>query len=88
MTLTISQNFTYTGGKTEWPELLGMKGKEAKAVIQKERPSIDRLFYIPRDVIVTDDYWCNRVRIWVDCTGTCNLHEVENSIVFMVPKIG
>lgn len=68
-----------------WPELLGKKGKEAKYVIGKERPDIDGVIYVPQDAIVTDDYCCNRVRIYVDCNGEC---DYGNARVIEVPRVG
>ncbi|OEL32862.1 hypothetical protein BAE44_0006117 [Dichanthelium oligosanthes] len=68
-----------------WPELVGKKGREAKAVIQKENPYIDAAIYAPRDAIVTDDYCCNRVRIFVNCKTSC---DYENATVVQVPRVG
>jgi hypothetical protein len=80
-------DFTFTpktDGKLMWPELLGRKGKEAKDVIEKERADTT-VFCVPQDAIVTDDYCCNRVRIYVDgnANGDCG-----NAKVIAVPKVG
>ncbi|KAL5226130.1 hypothetical protein ABZP36_012769 [Zizania latifolia] len=68
------------GGKAAWSELLGRKGGEAKAVVEQERPDIDGVILVPEDAIVTDDYCCNRVRIFVHCKA--------GDDVSAVPKIG
>ncbi|TVU11422.1 hypothetical protein EJB05_45008, partial [Eragrostis curvula] len=75
----------YCRGKMAWPELLGKKGKEAKAVIEKENPYVNQAIYAPQDTIVTDEYCCNRVRIYVDCKNTC---DYANSVVVQIPKVG
>ncbi|XP_062230078.1 inhibitor of trypsin and hageman factor-like [Phragmites australis] len=79
------KKITSAGGKMVWPELLGKKGKKAKAVIQKENPYTDAAIFAPKDAIVTDDYCCNRVRIYVDCNTSC---DYENAVVVQVPKVG
>ena len=73
------------GGKFSWPELVGKKGKEAKAVIQRENPSVDAVVYAPQDAIVTDKYCCNRVRIVMNCDAGC---DYDNATVFQVPIVG
>uniref|UniRef100_A0A0E0LB24 Uncharacterized protein n=1 Tax=Oryza punctata TaxID=4537 RepID=A0A0E0LB24_ORYPU len=58
--------------KSSWPELVGKKGNEAKAVISRERPDITRAILVPQVAVITDDYCCNRVRILVNCNaGDC-----------------
>ena len=73
------------GGKFSWPELVGKKGKEAKAVIQRENPAIDAVVYAPQDAIVTDKYCCNRVRLIMNCDAGC---DYDNATVFQVPIVG
>ncbi|CAL5038309.1 unnamed protein product [Urochloa decumbens] len=73
------------GTKFFWPELVGKKGKEAKAVIQKENPYISAVIYSPQDDIITDDYCCNRVRLLMNCDAGC---DYENATVFQVPMVG
>ncbi|KAL5200133.1 hypothetical protein ABZP36_021336 [Zizania latifolia] len=72
-------------GKAAWPELLGRKGGEAKAVVERERPDINGAILVPEDAIVTDDYRCNRVRIFVHCKTD---DDYANAVVSAVPKIG
>ncbi|RLN07907.1 hypothetical protein C2845_PM11G14910 [Panicum miliaceum] len=71
--------------KFSWPELVGKKGREAKAVIQMEDPSVDAVVYAPQDAIVTDKYCCNRVRLIMNCDAGC---DYENATVFQVPIVG
>ncbi|CAD6336806.1 unnamed protein product [Miscanthus lutarioriparius] len=35
------------GNKFSWPELVGKKGKEAKAIILKENPYVNNVVYAP-----------------------------------------
>ncbi|KAI4975382.1 hypothetical protein ZWY2020_048989 [Hordeum vulgare] len=82
---TCSSPFTgQCPGKLIWPELFGRKGKEAKDVIEKERPSTD-VIYVPQDVIITNDYCCNRVRIFVDAKPN---GDYANAKVIVVPRVG
>ncbi|PAN24561.1 hypothetical protein PAHAL_4G236000 [Panicum hallii] len=73
------------GSKLAWPELVGKKGMEAKAVIQKENPHVSAVVYAPPDAVVTDDYCCNRVRLLMNCDAGC---DYDNSTVFQVPMVG
>jgi len=73
------------GGKSSWPELVGKKGSEAKAVIQRENPAIDAVVYAPQDAIVTDKYCCNRVRLIMNCDAGC---DYDNATVFQAPIVG
>ncbi|XP_015694029.1 inhibitor of trypsin and hageman factor-like [Oryza brachyantha] len=72
-------------GKSAWPELVGKKGGEAKAVIERERPDITGAIFVPQGAFVTDDYCCNRVRIILDGSAGADL---ANAIVAAVPVIG
>jgi len=53
-------------------------------VILKENTYVDAVVYTPQDAIVTDDYCCNRVRIFVNC-HTC---DYENAAVVKIPRVG
>ncbi|EHA8591595.1 Glu S.griseus protease inhibitor, partial [Cocos nucifera] len=64
-------------GKSSWPELVGVKGKEAEKIIEKENPAVDAIIVTVGDV-VTGDFRCDRVWVWVD----------EDGKVAQVPKIG
>ncbi|KAK1297735.1 hypothetical protein QJS10_CPB15g02002 [Acorus calamus] len=64
-------------GKTEWPELVGVKGDVAVTTIKAENPSLD-VFTVKKGSIVTADYRSDRVRVWVD----------ECGVVYEVPRIG
>jgi hypothetical protein len=54
--------------KSDWSELVGIKGEEAKIIILQQDPSIEVLV-IPLGTPVTRDYRMNRVRIFVDTDG-------------------
>ncbi|KAJ1259161.1 hypothetical protein BS78_10G132800 [Paspalum vaginatum] len=73
------------GTKFSWPELVGKKGKEAKAVIQLENPYINAVIYSPQDAIVAGDFCCNRVRLLMNCDAGC---DYENAAVFQIPMVG
>uniref|UniRef100_A0A0D9WPT7 Uncharacterized protein n=1 Tax=Leersia perrieri TaxID=77586 RepID=A0A0D9WPT7_9ORYZ len=77
-------NCTY-GKAASWPELVGKKGGETMAVIQRERPDVTGAIIVPQDAVITDDYCCNRVRVFVDCSGS---DDCSNATVVSVPKIG
>ncbi|CAB4292254.1 unnamed protein product [Prunus armeniaca] len=64
-------------GKNRWPELLGAQGTVAEAKIERENPSVDAQI-VPEGSVVTADFRCDRVRVWVDTDG----------IVTRVPSIG
>ncbi|XP_018813390.1 glu S.griseus protease inhibitor-like [Juglans regia] len=64
-------------GKSSWPELVGVKGKIAEATIERENPLVDAVI-VPKGSVVTQDFRCDRVRVWVD----------EKGIVYQVPHIG
>uniref|UniRef100_A0A0D9WPT8 Uncharacterized protein n=1 Tax=Leersia perrieri TaxID=77586 RepID=A0A0D9WPT8_9ORYZ len=72
-------------GKAFWPELVGKKGSEAKAVIGSERPDITSVIFAPQDAVISGDYCCNRVRILVDCRGAV---DCGDAIVTAVPMVG
>ncbi|KAH7522175.1 hypothetical protein FEM48_Zijuj07G0110300 [Ziziphus jujuba var. spinosa] len=64
-------------GKDTWPELLGKQGKFAEEVIEKENSHVDAQIIL-EGTIVTQEFRCDRVRVWVDNYGT----------VTRVPRIG
>ncbi|KAL7566100.1 hypothetical protein ACA910_003875 [Epithemia clementina (nom. ined.)] len=55
---------------TRWPDLLGVSGEEAKAIIIKENPTLSTVVIIPEGSMVTMDYRTDRVRIFVKEDGT------------------
>lgn len=63
--------------KSQWPELVGKTGEEAKAALLAENPKL-RVFTILPNQPVTLDYRLDRVRIPVD----------ENGIVIRAPALG
>lgn len=64
-------------GKSSWPELVGKKGEDAAATIEKQNPHVNAVIVLEGS-IVTQDFLCTRVRVWV------NTYE----IVTRVPTIG
>ncbi|TXG72222.1 hypothetical protein EZV62_000801 [Acer yangbiense] len=65
------------GGKGSWPELLGAQGVAAAATIERENPLVS-VEFVPEGSLVTTDFVCNRVRVWVNTDG----------IVIQTPRIG
>lgn len=65
-------------GKSSWPELVGVQGEVAAETIKRENPHITTVDILLEGTIVTQDFYCTRVRVWVD----------ENGIVISVPTIG
>lgn len=56
--------------RSEWPELVGKTGEEAKEVIiATGGPGIKSVDIIPADSMVTSDFRTDRVRIFVDTSG-------------------
>ncbi|MED6207326.1 hypothetical protein PIB30_034744 [Stylosanthes scabra] len=64
-------------GKSSWPELVGTDGNAAVQTIMRENPRVTATT-VPKGSSVTTDFRCDRVRVFVDRSGT----------VFLVPKIG
>ncbi|KAG6499609.1 hypothetical protein ZIOFF_039399 [Zingiber officinale] len=64
-------------GKNSWPELVGVNGNKAVTIIEKENPNVDAIIVLIGS-IVTPDFRCDRVRVWVD----------KYDIVGQVPQIG
>ncbi|EEF41422.1 inhibitor of trypsin and hageman factor [Ricinus communis] len=64
-------------GKRSWPELVGIKGEVAVEIIVQENPKVGATI-VKEGMMVTMDFRCDRVRVWVDKYG----------IVKDVPHIG
>ncbi|TXG65369.1 hypothetical protein EZV62_006646 [Acer yangbiense] len=64
-------------GKISWPELVGARGEDAVATIEKERLNTTA-YIVPDGAVVTPNYSCTRVWVWVNASG----------IVKSVPKVG
>ncbi|KAE8676219.1 curculin-like lectin family protein [Hibiscus syriacus] len=64
-------------GKSSWPELVGINGQVAAHIIAKENPKVS-VQIVKEGMMVTMDFRCDRVRVWVDKYG----------IVKMMPQIG
>ncbi|KAJ7954763.1 putative Proteinase inhibitor [Quillaja saponaria] len=64
-------------GKNSWPELKGTEGDAAVRIIERENRFVDAQIVL-EGTIVTQDFRCDRVRVWVDTNG----------IVTRVPQIG
>ena len=56
---------------------MGSQGTVAEATIERENPAVDAVIVLEGS-IVTADFRCDRVRVWVDTNG----------IVTRVPVIG
>nr|ALR81052.1 pathogenesis-related protein 6 [Panax ginseng] len=63
--------------RSSWPELVGAKGEVAAAVIGRQNPELG-VHIVEEGMMVTADFRCDRVRIWVDKYG----------FVKLVPQIG
>ncbi|CAK9146377.1 unnamed protein product [Ilex paraguariensis] len=66
-----------TLGKSSWPELVGVQGETAVAIIERENPLVNAII-VPEGSFVIQDFRCSRVWVWVDKNGT----------VYRVPRIG
>nr|CAD1833095.1 unnamed protein product [Ananas comosus var. bracteatus] len=53
-------------GKSYWPELVGAKPLDAKAVILSENPHVDNVVIAVYPAIAPPDFCCNRVYVWID----------------------
>lgn len=58
-------------GKSSWPELVGRSGNEAERIIEYENPSVDAII-VDYGLVVSTDFRCDRVWIWVSKTGIVN----------------
>ncbi|XVE68854.1 hypothetical protein DITRI_Ditri09bG0103100 [Diplodiscus trichospermus] len=64
-------------GKSSWPELLGTKGEEAAATIERENPNVNAVI-VTKETVILPLFLCTRVLVLVDTNG----------IVTMVPITG
>jgi hypothetical protein len=64
-------------GKESWPELVGINGDAAVQIIIGENSRVSAST-VPEDAVVTTDFRCDRVRVFVD----------KQDIVTRVPNIG
>lgn len=64
-------------GKSSWPELLGVHGEVAAAIISRNNPNLG-VQIVKEGMMVTQDFRCDRVRVWVNKFG----------IVTLVPRLG
>ncbi|TYI00617.1 hypothetical protein ES332_A11G146300v1 [Gossypium tomentosum] len=55
-------------GKSSWPELVGTNGEVAAHIIEKENPKVS-VRIVKGGLMVTMDFRCDRVRVWVDNYG-------------------
>ena len=69
--------FNVCAGKNSWPELVGVEGSVAVGTIERENPYVDA-HTVLKGSIVTADFRCDRVRVWVTKEG----------IVYKTPTIG
>ncbi|KAK2647213.1 hypothetical protein Ddye_022408 [Dipteronia dyeriana] len=67
----------FAGFKSSWPEVVGIDGEAAEDVIKSETSGV-RVIVVKSGSFVTDDFRCDRVRIFVDGHG----------IVTSEPRIG
>ncbi|KAI4317970.1 hypothetical protein L6164_025790 [Bauhinia variegata] len=64
-------------GKLSWPELVGVDAVPAVRLIEGSNPNV-KAIVLPEDSIVTTDFLCDRVRVFVD----------KDNVVAKTPKIG
>lgn len=60
-------------GKGSWPELVGVGGDAAVAIIENENPLVSAVILPPRTFPITD-FRCDRVWVYVD--GNANVRRV------------
>ncbi|KAL1367485.1 proteinase inhibitor [Arachis duranensis] len=63
--------------KNSWPELMGTKGEKAAERIEEENPNV-RAIVVLAGTVVTMDYRCDRVWVWVN----------KHGLVIRVPRRG
>ncbi|KAH7522168.1 hypothetical protein FEM48_Zijuj07G0109600 [Ziziphus jujuba var. spinosa] len=63
--------------KTSWPELWGIEGEAAEAIIKRDNPNVD-VISLPVGSITIHDFNCNRVWLFLD----------SNGFVATIPKLG
>ncbi|KAL1212260.1 Glu S.griseus protease inhibitor [Cardamine amara subsp. amara] len=66
----------FPGLKVEWPELKGVSGVEAKAIIERDNPRVTAIVY-PLGVYFPAINCCNRVLLYVP-TDDCPNGPVQN----------
>ncbi|KZV24789.1 hypothetical protein F511_34762 [Dorcoceras hygrometricum] len=59
-------------GKSSWPELLGVPGEVAVRVIARENRKVS-VQTVKDGMVVTADFRCDRVRVWLDKYGLVKL---------------
>ncbi|MCD7470238.1 hypothetical protein HAX54_009955 [Datura stramonium] len=64
--------------KERWPELLGVPAKLAREIIRKENPKLTNILSIQNGSPVTQDFRCDRVRLFVNVLD----------FVVQIPRIG
>ncbi|CAA2990772.1 inhibitor of trypsin and hageman factor [Olea europaea subsp. europaea] len=64
-------------GKSSWPELLGVFGATAVAIIERDNPLVTAIIVPPGSSVIFD-FRCDRVWVYVDNNGN----------VDRVPRIG
>ncbi|XP_058086547.1 glu S.griseus protease inhibitor-like [Magnolia sinica] len=55
-------------GKNSWPELVGVDGQAAATKIERESCHVNAIILLD-GTLVTFDFRCDRVRVWVDHKG-------------------
>ncbi|KAL5712235.1 hypothetical protein ACHQM5_014426 [Ranunculus cassubicifolius] len=56
-------------GKLLWPELVGVDGETAAAVIERENPQVKAKILPESTGMVPEDFRCDRVVVWVRDDG-------------------
>ncbi|KAK3419311.1 hypothetical protein EUGRSUZ_H05147 [Eucalyptus grandis] len=57
------------GNRMTWPKLVGQNGEKAKAVIEKDNPTVTAVLIVKGKEAGFGDYCCNRVYVWIDEKG-------------------
>ncbi|CAN6439448.1 unnamed protein product [Victoria cruziana] len=65
-------------GKSSWPELVGFYGRFAPPIIRFQNPLVTDVDVVLQGTLVTMDFRCDRVRVWVNTKG----------IIYKPPTIG
>ncbi|KAF3456854.1 hypothetical protein FNV43_RR01508 [Rhamnella rubrinervis] len=76
--MKMASNCSTNTGKSSWPELVGTNGEAAVDIIKSENPNVNSAVTVKVGSMVTMDFRCDRVRVWVDDAGFVKLE----------PKIG
>ncbi|KAL3849794.1 hypothetical protein ACJIZ3_011676 [Penstemon smallii] len=71
------KSYLFLKCKDVWPELVGARGEVAERVIEKQNPNVNAII-VPEGSVVTADFRCDRVRVWVNSLG----------VVSRIPRIG